>query len=135
MAAPQFDLLLFGRRKIAATGGPSPSHQSLTKARLRVVQQVFNNRRVVYRNRVETNRRNLIISTIESAHNRERAAQRVQRLNVLTDLKRKDLVADSCLTLLSSYNPIDLTEPKDFYRFGVRVSSPMTAYKTLRNIS
>ena len=122
MAAAPFDLLLFGHQKIAATAGSTPTQQNLTKVRLRIVQQVFNNRRLVYRNRVETNRRNLILSTIENAHHREQATQRLQRQNVLIDLKRKNSIIDSCLTVLPSYEPIDLTEPKDFYRFGVRVS-------------
>jgi hypothetical protein len=122
MTTPSFDFLILGRRQIAAAAGSSPTQQALTKARFRLVQQVYNNRKLVYRNRIETNRQNLILSTIESAHNREQATQRLQKHNVLTELKRKNSIVDSCLTLLPSYKPIDLTEPKDFYRFGVRVS-------------
>jgi hypothetical protein len=123
MATPSFDFLLFGRRKIAAEAGSSPTHQTLTKVRLRIIHRVFNHRRLVYRNRVEVNRQNLVLSSIENAHNRERATQRIQKHKILTDLKRKNYsVVDSSLTLLPSYKPIDLTEPKDFYRFGVRVS-------------
>jgi hypothetical protein len=116
--AASFDLLLFGRGKTAGVAGSSS-----TQLRLRVVQQVYKNRRLVYRNRVESSRCNLVLSTIENAHKREQATQRIQRQNVLTDLKRKKLYVDSCLTLLPTYAPIDLTEPKDFYRFGVRVSN------------
>ena len=105
-----------------SAAGSSPTQQTLTKVRLRIVQQVYNNRRVVYRNRVETNRRNLLLSTIERAHNREEAIQRVQKHNVLADLKQKDAVVDSSFAFTQSYEPIDLTEPKDLYRFGVRVS-------------
>jgi len=122
MATPAFDFLILGRRRIAAAAGPSPTQQQLTKVRFRLIQQVFNQRRLVYRNRVEANRKKLVLSTIENAHHREQATQRVQRLNALIDLKRKNSIVDSCLTLLPSYKPIDLTEPKDFYRFGVRVS-------------
>jgi len=50
MATPSFDLLLVGRGRIASVAGTAPTQQTLTKARLRIVQQVFNNRRVVYRN-------------------------------------------------------------------------------------
>jgi hypothetical protein len=120
MSGQSFDLLLFGRSKLAAAGS-SHSSQTLTKLRLRIVQQVYKNRRVVYRNRVETNRRNLILSTIEHAHHREEATQRLQKLNILTDLKQKNSVVDGSLALKQSYQPIDLTEPKEFYRFGVRV--------------
>lgn len=123
MTTPSFDLLIVGRRKLAAAAGQSPTQQTLTKVRLRLVQQGYNERRLVYRNRVEANREKLVKSTIESAHNRERATQRKQRLNVLADIKQKDFVGGSCLTLLPIYNPIDLTEPKDLYRFGVRVSN------------
>jgi hypothetical protein len=72
-----FDLLLSGRRKSAPVTGTTPTQQTLTKARLRIVQQVRNNQRVVYRNRVETSRRNLVVLTIENVHNREKAAQQV----------------------------------------------------------
>ncbi|CAF1018621.1 unnamed protein product [Rotaria sordida] len=122
MSTP-FDLLIFGQRKIAATAGSSLKQETLTKIRLRIVQQVYNDRRLVYRNRVETNRRNLVLSTIENAHKREQAVQRTQKENVLTDLKQEKYTIDSCLALLPSYEPIDLTEPKDAYRFGVRVQS------------
>lgn len=130
MTTPSFDLLIFGRRKIAAAAGSSPTQQTLNKVRFRLVQQAFNERRVVYRNRIESNREKFILSTIENEHNRERATQRIQRLNILTDLKQKDPLAGSCLTLLSTYKPIDLTEPKDFYRFGVRVSHQMNNIPT-----
>ncbi len=81
MATPSFDLLLFGRQKLAAVAGSSPSQQTLTKVRLRIVHQVFNNRRVVYRN--------LLLSTIENTHHQEQATQRLQKQRVLTDLKRQ----------------------------------------------
>jgi hypothetical protein len=122
MTTPTFDLLIFNPRKIAAASGSAPTRHTLNKVHSRLVQQVFKNRRLVYRNRVETNRQKLILSTVENAHQREQATQRIQKYNVLTEFKRKNLLVDSCLTLLPSYNPIDLTEPKDFYRFGVRVS-------------
>lgn len=125
MTTPSFDLLLFGRQKLAAAAGPSPTRQALTKVRLRIVQQVFNNRRVVYRNRVATNRQNLLLSTIENDHHREQATQRLQRQHILADLKQEKILVDSCSTLLPSYQPIDLTEPKNFYRFGVRVGYQM----------
>lgn len=121
MSTP-FELLLFSRRKIAAASGSSPTQQTLTKVRFRIIQQVFNSRRLVYRNRVETNRRNLVLSTIENAHKREQATQLIQKENLLTDLKQRKFVVDSDILLLPSYESIDLTEPKDFYRFGVRVS-------------
>ncbi|CAF0875206.1 unnamed protein product [Rotaria sp. Silwood1] len=122
MSAP-FDLLILSQQKIAAAAGPSPSRETLNKVRLRIIQQVFNERRLVCRNRVETNRRNLVLSTIEHAHQREQATQRTQKENILTELKQEKYVIDSCLALLPSYEPIDLTKPKDFYRFGVRVQS------------
>jgi hypothetical protein len=125
MTTPTFDLLLFGRQKLAAAAGSNPSQKTLTKVRLRIVHQVFNNRRVVYRNRVAANRQNLLLSTIENAHHREQATQRIQKHHVLAGLKGTNLLVDSCLTLLPSYQPIDITEPKDLYRFGVRVSDQM----------
>ncbi len=83
MATPSFDLLLFGRQKLAAVAGSSPSQQTLTKVRLRIVHQVFNNRRIA------TNRQNLLLSTIENTHHQEQATQRLQKQRVLTDLKRQ----------------------------------------------
>jgi hypothetical protein len=65
MTTPTFDLLLFDRRKLAAAASSSPSQQMLTKVRLRIVHQVFNNRRVA------TNRQNLLLLTIRNAHHRE----------------------------------------------------------------
>ncbi|CAF1277700.1 unnamed protein product [Rotaria magnacalcarata] len=121
--AQSFDLLLFGRRKIAATTGSSPTHEALSKVRFRIIRQVFNNRRLVYRNRVEANRQNLVLSTIESEHKREQSIQRLKKENILTDLKQKKSVVDSGLVILPSYVPIGITEPKDFYRFGVRIHS------------
>jgi hypothetical protein len=53
MATTWFDLLLSGRRKSALVTGTTPTQQTLTKARLHFVQQVRDNQRVVYRNRVE----------------------------------------------------------------------------------
>jgi len=135
MTTPSFDLLIIGRRRIAAAAGSSPTQQAITKARIHLVQEVYNNRKLVYRNRVEKNRQKLVLSTIESAHNREQAAQRLYRHHVLTDLKRKNSTVDSCLTLLPSYKPIDLTEPKDFYRFGVRVSQKIKIPSNINNIS
>ncbi len=122
MSGQPFDLLLFGRRKLANAAGSGATQQELTKVRLRIVQQVFNNRRIVYRNRVETNRRNLILSTIEHEHKREQATQRVQKSNLLADIKQKKSVVDGSLAFAGSYEPIDISEPKAFYRFGVRVS-------------
>ena len=122
MAAPGFDLLLFGQQKLAAAAGSSSNRQALTRIRLRIVHQVFNSRRIVYRNRVAANRQNLLLSTIENAHHREQAAQRIQKNRIINDLKAKNVVVDSCLTLLPSYQSIDVAEPKEFYRFGARVS-------------
>jgi hypothetical protein len=65
MAIPSFDLLLFGRQKLAAVAGSSPSQQTLTKVRLRIVHQVFNNRRVVYRNQTATNCQNLLYQQLK----------------------------------------------------------------------
>jgi hypothetical protein len=62
------------------------------------------------------------LSTIENAHRREQATQRIQKDRVLNELKAKNVLVDSCLTLLPSYQSIDETEPKKFYRFGARVS-------------
>ncbi|CAF3136318.1 unnamed protein product [Rotaria socialis] len=118
-----FNLLLFGRRKIAATTGSSPTHQTLTKVRFRIIRQVFNDRQLVYRNRVEANRQKFVLSTIQSEHKREQSMQRLQKENILTDLKQKKSVVDSGLIVLPSYEPIGLAEPKDFYRFGVRIHS------------
>ncbi|CAF2503868.1 unnamed protein product [Rotaria sp. Silwood2] len=122
MSAP-FDLLIFGQRKINAAAGSSPSQETLTKVRLRIIQQVFNERRLVCRNRVEANRRNLILSTIENAHKREQATQRAQKENILTELKQEKYVIDSSLALSPSYEPVDLSTPKDLYRFGTRLQS------------
>ena len=119
MATPSFDLLVFGRRKLAEGNG------NLTKLRLQIVQRVFNDRRLVYRNRVEANRCHLLLSSIESSHQREQSTQRLQKDRILTDLKREK----SSLTRPGSSTSVDLTEPKDFYRFGVRVNR----YRTVRD--
>lgn len=122
MAGSAFDLLVVSRRKIAALVGPSPTQQQINKTRLRLVQEVYNNRRLVYRNRTEFNRQNLLLSTIERTHRREEATQRVHKHQILTDLKQIAPVVDSSCLVVPVYEAIDLTEPKDFYRFGVRVS-------------
>ena len=120
MAAPSFDLLLFGRRKLA--GGPSPSQGDLNKIRFRIVQQVFNDRRIVYRNRVEGNRLQLVLSVIENDFARKQGLQRIHRQKVLNGLKQQDSLPNSYVSTRPSSRSADLTERKDFYRFGVRVS-------------
>ena len=122
MAAPSFDLLLFGRRKLA--GGPSPSQGTLNKIRFRIVQQVFNDRRIVYRNRVEANRLQLVLSVIENDFSRKQGLERIQRQKVLNGLKQQDSLPNSCVSTRPSSRSVDLAECKDFYRFGVRVSIP-----------
>lgn len=123
MAAPSFDLLVLGQQRIAREAGPAASQKMLTRVRLRLVHQVFNDRRLVYRNRVETNRKTLLLSSIENTHHREQASQRLQKHQIITDLTRRKTIVDSRVTLPSSYPSIDLPQPKDLYRFGVRVIS------------
>jgi hypothetical protein len=122
MATPSFDLLVLGQQRIARVAGPAATQKTLTQVRLRLVHQVFNDRRLVYRNRVETNRKNLLLSSIEHTHHREQASQRLQKHQIITDLTRRKAIFDSGVALLPSYQSIDLPQPKDLYRFGVRVS-------------
>ena len=122
MATPSFDLLVVGQQRIARVAGSSATQKALTKARFRLVQQVFNDRRLVYRNRVETNRKNILLSSLENSHRREQTTQRLQKNQILTDLRQRKTIVDSDLVLFPSYQPIDLPRPKDLYRFGVRVS-------------
>jgi hypothetical protein len=112
-------MLIFGRRQLA---GLQASHGNLTKARLRIVHKVFNSRKLVYRNQAASNRCALVVSSLEKDHERERATQRINEQQILTDFKRAKLLDDTCIPLKEIYEPIDLTEPKDFYRFGLRVS-------------
>ena len=123
-ATASFDLMVIGRRKLATAGtgiGP-PTRATLNKMRVRVVQQVFNDRRLLYRNRVQANRGRLVLSTIETNHHREQIHQRLQRYQILNDLKLKENSFKTTSENIFMYpKRIDLTEPKDFYRFGVRV--------------
>ena len=125
MANASFDLMVIGRRKLATAGtgiGP-PTRATLNKMRVRVVQQVFNDRRLLYRNRVQANRGRLLLSAIETNHHREQTQQRLQRYQILNDLKvKRNSFVTTSENIFTYPQPIDLTEPKDFYRFGVRVT-------------
>lgn len=130
MATPSFDLLVFGQQRIAREAGPAASQKTLTQVRLRLVHQVFKDRRLVYRNRVETNRKNLLLSSLENSHHREQATQRLQKHQIITDLTGRKTIIDRGVALLPSY------QPNDFYRFGVRVSpneSPLKSSSLCRN--
>lgn len=126
MATPSFDLLIVGQQRIARAAGSSTTQKALIKARLRLVHQVFNDRRLVYQNRVETNRKNILLSSIENSHQREQSSQRLQKHQILKELKGRKTIVDSDFVLRP------FSQPKDLYRFGVRVSrtiSPMNIHR------
>jgi hypothetical protein len=119
-----FDLLLCSRRQLAAAAGPSATHADLTKVRLRIVHKVFNERRVFYKNRIESHRCRSLVSSIERSHRREQAAQRSQTHQFLNERKRGGSGGGTSGYSSRASSPSRhtvLSRPEDLYRFGVRV--------------
>ena len=118
MSPTRFDLMVNGREKFNSTVySSSLSYQAnVNKMRSRIVEQVFNNRKYFYRNRVEFYQYQSMVTSLEKSHRHQRRKQIDTRQKIAEDLKQiRSIRYPSSLTT-------KLFKTKDFYRFGIRVN-------------
>ncbi|UJR38364.1 hypothetical protein I4U23_031034 [Adineta vaga] len=111
-----FDFLLCNSRKNIV---PSVDQRSL-KVRSRSADQIYQDRRMIYRNQVETNRRDLFVSLMEKELHQKQTTQRIRTLRFLNNLHRKHPLANDFLPQILSSDPIDLLDQIDIYSFHIR---------------
>lgn len=117
MPPTRFDFMFIGNdRRSATVHNSSLSYQAnMTKIRSRLVEQVFNNRKYYYRNRVEINRCSSALISIKEKHRRERLKQIAEKQKVIEELQKIPIVQ------YPSASKAKLVKSRDSFRFGVRV--------------
>ena len=95
---------------------------SFSTVRSRSVEQIHRDRKVDCQNRLETNRRNVLFSSMEKELRQEQTTQRIRMLHFLDNLKRKHPLAHYFLPHVLSSDVHDLLTPIDFNLIQSRVS-------------
>ncbi|CAF1091601.1 unnamed protein product [Didymodactylos carnosus] len=106
-AGKSFDFMLFGRKTL---GSSNP------KVKIRILEKVFNERKTVYKNRVELNKCKCLLNSLNTEYEQHVAHETAKEQEFMKELRKEKS---------EQIEHFDFSE-KDFYRFGVRLnlSSP-----------